>query len=170
MGKWRAYTPEEREARRIADKALRESAQTLLDDPARLTDMNDYMASRVAPRIAGYSLRNQALLYTQAEARGITVTDVDSVQGWRRQGRRVITGSRGLRIVAPKGRMDPEQAPPDDSTDAAPAAATDRDVELRFRMVAVFDISQTVDMSDVPEPEPGAGDVAPATAGGARDA
>lgn len=151
MGRWRTYSEEEKQARRLTDKKLRENADALLDDPEQVAAMfRVFAALPEGSRVRSYSERNQALLFGQAEERGIALVDVDTFRGWRVRGRKVKKGARGLRIVAPKGHeQQSEQADRPDtapitapSTEPAPNGKDDGE-SLRFRMVSVFDVSQT---------------------------
>lgn len=83
------------------------------------------------------------MLTTQAEDRGMTLTDVDSFRGWIERGRCVRKGERGLRIVAPKGTE-----PPDDDSAERADQGDGEDIRVRFRMVTVFDLSQTEGIED----------------------
>jgi hypothetical protein len=155
MGKRNGYSPEQRETREQADNDLRERATELLADPDAVAAMVRRLVevSR-SPKVLRYSLRNQAMLVGQAEAREMTLTDVDSFKGWLSRGRGVRRGERGLRIVAPKGgEGDPEEETGDrgmrgETGKPRAAQATGESGEetaprVRFRMMTVFDISQT---------------------------
>lgn len=89
--------------------------------------------------LAKYSLANLMLIFTQRPA----ATYCAGYQEWRKLGRQVQAGERGITIWAPifiRGR----KAEVDD--DSAP--------ELRYRLVTVFDISQTAPVgSEVAAPE-----------------
>lgn len=137
MARWRGYTPEEKEARREADKQLRESANELLADPQRVEQMTQAMQR--LPWTVRYSENNLALLYSQALARGIALSDVNGHREWRLRGRRVRKGERGLRIVAPTKKRDQE--------------GQEQGKITGFRMVSVFDISQTVVLDEDAAPE-----------------
>jgi hypothetical protein len=134
----RRYTEQERAARAREDARLMDDAQAHLADP-------DLVASRaeqvlgMSPRILGYSIANQMLLFDQAEERGIPLRDVDTVRGWNRRGRQVRRGERGLRIVRPVGKEDePDTEPDRDHSDG-----DEQQPRTRFRFMSVFDISQT---------------------------
>lgn len=141
------YTPGQRAARAEADKALRNRAADLLADQDAVTAILTHLVTvSRSPKILGYSLRNQAMLIAQASDRGIVLTDVDTFRGWVERGRCVRRGERGLRIVAPRGIDDGEDADAESNS----AEEEEEEVEGRpvFRMVAVFDISQTDGMDD----------------------
>jgi hypothetical protein len=82
MGKRTPYTAEQREARDQADSALCERARELLADPAAVaTLVRQLVTVSASPKVLRYSLRNQAMLASQAEERGLVLTDVDSFKG-----------------------------------------------------------------------------------------
>jgi hypothetical protein len=137
------YTEEQRIARDTADAAIRDSAAELLTDPDAVAAMVSHLMTTTSPKLLRYSMRNTAMLITQAEDRGMTLIDVDSFRGWIERGRCVRKGERGLRIVAPKGT----EPPGDDSTEQADQCDGE-DIRVRFRMVTVFDISQTDGIED----------------------
>lgn len=147
-GKYTA-TPEERAERAEADRELREHGEELLKDPATVDRITATLtANGASAKVLGYSPRNQALLLAQCEARGIRLVDVDTVNGWRTRGRKVRRGVVGLRIVAPMGsddRADTATKPPEEPApvDTTPAAVGDTDTNVLFRMLSVFEQSQT---------------------------
>ncbi|WP_033247137.1 hypothetical protein [Nocardia carnea] len=164
MARRKKYTEEERAARDAADKAIRDGGNDLLSDPEAVAEMINQLARLTSPRLLRYSLGNVALIFKQAAERGMTVTDVESYKGWRLRGRYVPRGTTGLRINAPKGtekgEADQEQSE-QPALEAPESAESDGDtLKTRFRMVTVFDISQTLGIEDF-EDEPT--EVAPVT-------
>ncbi|WP_280382129.1 hypothetical protein [Nocardia wallacei] len=159
MGK-RKYTPEEIAEFKAADEARYDKADAALEDPDYIAGIVGHASGLVCARLLRYSLRNLALIYKQAEELGITVTDIDSAKGWRLRGRRV--NQPPLRIVAPGKKRDkrhdtsPDGDAADDSDDQNGSSTDNR--RPRFRMISVYDISQTVpdeEFADEPaEPEP----------------
>jgi len=155
MGR-RTFTPEQRQEREQADKQLREQARELLADPDAVAAMVEQLitVSR-SPKVLRYSLRNQAILTKQVEARGMTLTDVDSFRGWLERGRCVRKGEKALRVVAPKGREGGESDEEAEAGETTPAQGGEQtgdgeaEGRVRFRMVTVFDISQTEGVEDV---------------------
>lgn len=146
----RRPTDAERQQRRQRDRELRQAADELLQTPEQAAQLDTYLTTAaVSARVRGYSLRNQALLYTQATARGIPLSDVATYRQWAEQGRQVRRGEVGLRIVAPKGqqhRGEDTQAKAETDADSADAAAEESGEcsgRTRFRMTTVFDLSQT---------------------------
>lgn len=136
--------------RREQDQQLRDTAQAVLDDPQQQAAM-DAALSSASDRIRDYSDRNRALLYSQAQERGITLTDVGTYRQWSEAGRQVRKGERALRIAAPKGteQRDAESTAESDQQQQEQEQEQD-EVKRRFRMIAVFDRSQTdeVEQSD----------------------
>lgn len=142
----RGYSEQQRAARAAADARLFDQSTTDLADPELIERRMRAALSQMSPRILGYSLRNQMLLLAQAEQRGMSLRDVDTFKGWRQRGRQVRRGEQGLRIVRPVGLDDHEdtEAEPDhDERDRATGQGQDETPRVRFRFMAVFDISQT---------------------------
>lgn len=99
-------------------------------------------------RFHRYSTGNLLLLHVQMP----DATRVAGYRTWQRLGRAVRKGEKGLAILAPcGGRSRAEEAEDDGEGAAAPAAVR------RFRVVYVFDISQT-DGEDLPQPSRVTGD------------
>ena len=92
---------------------------------------------RAAARFRTYSLRNQLLILSQRPE----ATRVAGYRTWQSLGRQVRRGERGIAILAPLTRTVP-----DDTGDEA------RQIVMGFRVVHVFDISQT-DGEALPEIE-----------------
>jgi hypothetical protein len=132
---------------RERDAELAAMALAMLEDPhigERIADLVD------TPRMLTYSLRNQALLLAQADARGMRLTDVDTYLGWQRRGRQVRTGEHGLKIVRPLPiREQDELSGP--ATQGA-GEAGEQDHHVFFRTMTVFELAQTdeLDESEVP--------------------
>jgi N-terminal domain of anti-restriction factor ArdC len=173
MGKRKGYSPEQCEAREQADNDLRERATELLADPEGVAAMvRQLVEVSRSPKVLHYSLRNQAMLIGQAEAREMTLTDVDSFKGWLNRGRCVSRGERGLRIVAPKGteasqEETGEQEKPTQPQQPQGAQGEEKAPTVRFRMMTVFDISQTEGAEDAETV--GAAEVVPNPAALLRD-
>jgi N-terminal domain of anti-restriction factor ArdC len=145
----KGYCPQQREAREQADRALRKQAGALLADPDAVAAMVTRLVTvSRSPKVLRYSLRNQALLVSQAEQRGISLTDVDSFAGWKNRGRCVRKGEHGLRIVAPKGTDTSEDAKQEEVTNTKDTNESSEELRMRFRMMTVFDVSQTDGIDD----------------------
>lgn len=151
----RTYTDEERAAAKQRDAAALELGDALCADPLAWARRVLALLSNAGPKLLSYSPRNVAMLIAQAEARGMPLREVDSLRGWRARGRGVRRGEHGLRIVAPVG-VDAE--PVDADRDAAPAhdaEPEDQDgppaaaARPRFRLVSVFEVSQTHGVEDI---------------------
>ncbi|WP_156893758.1 ArdC-like ssDNA-binding domain-containing protein [Actinokineospora enzanensis] len=150
MGRKRqAYTPEQRAERDAIDAEHRAHARDLIADPEALERMVTTLIAAGSPRVLHYSLRNQGLLAYQAAARGMTLTDVDSLKGWRDRGRGVRRGETGLRITSYRGtdragEHEPDAEAPDEvPSDQEQGGEDGGKLPSRFRMTSVFDISQT---------------------------
>jgi N-terminal domain of anti-restriction factor ArdC len=145
----KGYCPQQRKAREQADRALCKKAGALLADPDAVAAMvTQLVTDSRSPRVLRYSLRNQALLISQAEQRGMRLTDVDSFAGWKNRGRRVRKGEHGLRIVAPTGTKTGEDVEQDENTSATDEHQSGKQLPIRFHMVTVFDICQTEAIDD----------------------
>lgn len=141
-----------REAARARDAELAAKAAAALADP----QIGERIAALVTtPGILRYSLRNQALLLSQADERGMTLTDVDTYRGWKARGRQVRAGEHGLKINRPVGR---EQADEETGQAAAEEASDEGAEKVRFRTMTVFDISQTDGVEDVDDAEAAGGE------------
>ncbi len=90
----------------------------------------------VASQFHNYSWNNLVLIQTQAIDRGFVPTRIAGFTQWKKLGRNVRRGERGLKILAPVTyrRRD------DDVEDSPSATAR---VLVGFRVAHVFDISQT---------------------------
>ena len=140
----RRYSEQQRAARATADAALFAQSTADLADPEVIERRIRAAMSGTSPRILSYSLRNQMLLYAQAEQRGISLRDVDTFRGWRQRGRAVRRGEQGLRIVRPVGLDNDDEPQTDlDEPDRSADREQDETPRVRFRYMAVFDISQT---------------------------
>lgn len=152
MARRKRYNADQRAERDAADAQLTDAAHTLLDDPAAVAALIDRLLTRAASgRLLGYSLRNQALLISQADARGIELSDVAGYREWQNRGRQVVSGpGSGLRIVARSG-TDLDQADNAGEPDAQPTVSDAEDTterRPRFRMTSVFAYSQTEGIDD----------------------
>lgn len=157
MSKRGKYTPEEIAEFKAADEALYDESETVLDDCDALSDIIARTLATGSPRFLSYSLRNLTLIFAQAAARGIEITDIDTKTGWRERGRR--PDQFGLRILAPRRDKKSQAASTEGSNQAAEAGTTaaSEKPRRRFLMVSVFDISQTVPIEDstqTPTPAP----------------
>lgn len=124
------------------DAELQEMTEQALNDPAIGTKVTALLTT-AAPRFMSYSLRNIALLMSQAAKRGMTLTDVDSYEGWLERGRQVRRGEKALYINRPITRArrdDKDQAAEDDDEKKARRP--------KFRAVRRFDLSQTDPIED----------------------
>ena len=109
-----ARTKEERAAFHATLRGMAERAESEHADEV----------SRLAAVLGNYSMRNAALVWTQCP-------DASAVAGfhdWRKAGRVVKKGQKGIAILAPMARKDAEK---------------DTTILSGFRVVYVFDVSQT---------------------------
>ncbi|MDR7277640.1 hypothetical protein [Catenuloplanes atrovinosus] len=139
-------TPEQIAATEERDRALHAEAAAAMADPDVIRQrVAQALGPGIPAQIRRWSLRNVLLILSQAEQRGITLTDVDTKSGWAKRGRRPAKGQTGLRIVRPVGAIDSDDST-DEATDAPATDAQDESI-VRFRMVPRWDISQTVPFS-----------------------
>ncbi len=107
---------------------------TLGNEVEKLTNSAGWRAWLVAAsRFHRYSLNNQLLIACQRP----DATRVAGYQAWRKLGRQVRRGEKGIRILAPMVRRVSE-----DQTNSDDAGVVHR-VISGFRVVSVFDIAQT---------------------------
>jgi Methyltransferase small domain len=141
-------SPEEVAERRAADRDLTQLVHHVLDDPEAAARIHTTLEQGgVSAKVLGYSPRNQAMLLTQCQARGIRLVDVDSPAGWRTRGRKLRPHVAGLRIVAPRGETRTNRCAATDTvtvtgSGADPGGEAGQDTVL-FRMISVFELSQT---------------------------
>jgi hypothetical protein len=86
----------------------------------------------VTTRFPQYSDKNNILIHLQAPA----ATDVKAYRAWQAEGRQVRKGEHGIRIWAPAGKAEDETAADGKVTKAG---------RQFFRLVSVFDVTQTED-------------------------
>jgi hypothetical protein len=136
------------EALTLATSALDELAAALQEGKSQtLTQFLEIMA-----RFPRYSFRNVMLIAAQRP----DATRVAGFSAWRQLGRQVLKGERGIAIVAP---MVGRKRSADERHDSHVLAETADDKLFGFRIVHVFDISQTAgdEIPDLarPQGEPG---------------
>ena len=101
----------------------------------------------LSARFRSYSALNLLLLFSQACNRGLSPTLVAGYRGWQRLGRQVKKGEKALYIFAPNKRKVP----------VGPDVSAEDEIEetvVGYRLVSVFDLSQTFgdDLPVLPEP------------------
>lgn len=118
------------------DQARAELLSQLHDKVATLSDSDEWREwLAVAARFRAYSVNNQILILIQRP----DATRVAGYQAWRKLGRRVRAGERSIKILAPLVRRVADSERETNSDD--PTAM--RRVVTGFRVVSVFDLSQT---------------------------
>jgi hypothetical protein len=146
------------EERKAADAKIRTEAAAVLAAPEGVARMIEkLMHAKLGPRVLSYSLRNQALVISQAEDRAIPLSDVRGRGEWRALGRWPRKGQPGLRITARNGNREDDAGTPalDEPQPADPAAEDNGEGEesIGFHMVSVWDRSMT-DGDELEEPPP----------------
>ncbi len=130
-------SPADRTAKIEALQAeITDAVGALVEDPAWRAMLE------TAARFYRYSLANQLAIAVQAGERGFCATRVAGFQAWKRFGRSVCKGQKGLAVLAPCS-YKPKG---DDHDQAGGDAATEGDtarIVRGFRVVYVFDVSQT---------------------------
>lgn len=135
----KSLTPEQRQERlNAAHNALMEQVETL-------TTSEGWRAMLSARRwLRRYSLNNLLLIIDQCEH----ATDVRGYGAWKKAGRQVRRGEKGIRILAPaRYRARDDNGDPVNDNDGNPQYRV-----RGFKVETVFDISQT-DGEPVPESE-----------------
>lgn len=141
----RQYTPEEISQFKANDNALMDRADEALSDPdgRMVAAVVEYAANgHLSPRFFTYSLRNQAMLIQQAEDLGIVLSDVGTRKHWRELGHTIID-NRPMRIVRPRGRNAAADDQADNEQHDGDQAEGEESESIRYRMMTVFDVSQT---------------------------
>ncbi|MGP1346142.1 MAG: ArdC family protein [Phycisphaerales bacterium] len=129
-----------------ASTIVRESLDTLSEQLAEGNSQQLDAFLRVMGRFHRYSLGNLLLILCQRP----DATRVAGFHTWRSLGRTVRKGEKGIAILAPM-RLKPRK---DDKSKGSTSAENDSGEDkacIRFRVVHVFDISQT-DGDPLPEP------------------
>lgn len=113
-----------------------------------MTPEKQEVINTAARKLGNYSLRNQILIYLQANARGFEPSAVCPMSAWNKVGRHVRKGEKGLQILVPmifKGK----DAPTAEDCAMVPFG---HDFETNdgstaghtwFKVAYVFDLSQT---------------------------
>jgi antirestriction protein ArdC len=122
------------QARKLTDKALEELATAL--DQGKSETLMAYLAT--VARFHRYSFGNIMLIM----AHNPDATRVAGFRTWKKLGRYVIKGQKGIVIIAPMLLHKNEKAA---------SRQSDDEKVLRFRAAYVFDVSQT-DGDPLPEP------------------
>lgn len=124
--KTRKASPAKVEAIRaeVADFKARADAFEAETDEADLAE--------IVRRFPQYSEKNNIMIHLQMP----TAKVIYAYRAWQDQGRQVLAGQQGIRIWAPAGRATDEMAA--DGTVA-------KEGRKFFRLVSVFDVSQTED-------------------------
>ena len=114
------------------DKAI--AAKTALMDQLEAFEGEEYgdpVLARIEHFVVKYSARNAMLIVMQAPE----VTEVAGFKAWQERGRQVRKGEHGIRILAPAGRGQGAE-PTEENPEGKPG-------RQYFRLISVFDISQT---------------------------
>lgn len=131
-------------ARKTADHAIEQLAERLKQGHS--DTLTRYLA--VMARFHRYSFGNLLLIVAQRP----DATNVAGFNAWKRLGRHVRKGEKGIAIFAPM-RLARRQVEPNEDVTKAEGSdeRTGEGTILRFRVVHVFDVSQT---EGAPLPEP----------------
>lgn len=117
-----------------AAKEKAAAAKTALMDQLEAFEGDEHtdpILAQLAHFAAKYSERNAMLIVMQAPE----ATEVAGFKAWQERGRQVRKGEHGIRILAPAGR-----GASDEPTAEHPEGKPGRQF---FRLISVFDISQT---------------------------
>jgi hypothetical protein len=125
-----------KEVLRVANRALCDLSDAL--DRGESKQLTEYL--EVMGRFHQYSLGNQVLIASQRPQ----ATRVAGFFGWRRLGRRVNKGERGIRILAPITVRKRTTSPNHDAVSQNQNDQhTCREIRIAFHTAHVFDIEQT---------------------------
>lgn len=125
----------------------RKGARTTAQRAAEAAELRDRLAAfegetdeatlaEIFARYDGYSERNAMLIAMQCPG----ATDVSGFVAWKSRGRSVVKGATGIRIAAPAGSRAATEAT--EATETEPGTEATRARQF-FRLVSVFDVSQT---------------------------
>ena len=127
------------DAMKLAEQKLKELAEAL--DHGRSTVLDDYL--RAVARLPKYSFRNVMLIRSQRP----DATHVAGFHMWKTLGRKVMKGEEGIAILAPITRRpqknESAEQPVPSNADKRPDHDADDVNPAGFRVVYVFDVSQT---------------------------
>jgi hypothetical protein len=126
------------EAKEIIERQLESLGQAL--DSGHSEQLQDFLG--VMARFHRYSLGNVLLIMAQKP----DSTHVAGFHTWKSMGRFVKSGEKGIAILAPMVFKGDKH----DASDSSPPEDPDDDRHIRFRVVYVFDVSQT-DGEPLPE-------------------
>jgi hypothetical protein len=140
-------------SQRSPEQRRQEAIERLEHGVRAIQDSNTFKAFlALAGRFHSYSWRNWVLIFSQRPS----ATRIAGYNAWRKLGRQVLKGETGIRILAPIVK----KAPSANSTAEADLGCEDAREEHKhqhitgFRIVSVFDISQTEgdELAHVPVP------------------
>jgi len=124
------------------ERKIRAAGRAALRDPEQVAQHARRAVAEGAASLSRFSLRNQMLLWVQAEEKGISLTDVDTYKGWARRGRKPARPRDYLLVTVPKrgsrkatDRQDDPEAEDQDEEDGPRS----------YFMGRRWDISQTVE-------------------------
>lgn len=126
-----------------ADKAAKAAAYTALMDQldafsaeVEAGEISDKKQARIDALSAKYSERNTLLIVMQCPK----ASEIKGFRAWEAAGRMVRKGEKGIRIFAPAGQADGIEG---QAATADTPAVDGKPGRKFFRLIAVFDISQT---------------------------
>jgi hypothetical protein len=138
-------TAEEKEARKQARRELLE----------RVAKMNAVERAETLIRWGGKTIdghilseHNRLLLLVQADALGITLSEVGGFRQWKAHGRKVSKGAKGLVIFFPMERKSAAGETSEASSDGENGDGSEQRGGVWFKTVYVFDRSQTEAMNE----------------------
>ena len=94
---------------------------------------------RAAIGLRRFSINNALLIMAQAPG----ATDVATYRGWRARGRQVCKGEKSIKIRAPRVSRAGEDEATGASESPAGAGGARSGARVSFRLISVFDVSQT---------------------------
>ena len=134
------------QAKQIIDRQLEQLSEALA--AGKSDQLKAFLATMA--RFHRYSLGNTLLIMCQRPE----ATQVAGFHKWKELGRTVKKGEKGIAILAPMLLKNRDQEG-DDQAGNEPAGDDEKERVLRFRVVYVFDISQTEgeDLPDMARPQ-----------------
>jgi hypothetical protein len=150
----RKATPEQIEAAKTRDAALATAADAALSEPDTVMDVANWLFT-VTGTVRRFSLRNQTLLFNQAQERAVMPTDVRSFHQWRDAGRVPRKGT-AYYLTVPKGEEAIEgqaDEQPAENRNIGTGDGEEKATRTRFRTRPFWDITDTDGIEDLDDVE-----------------
>lgn len=122
-----------------AERAERFAALTAMVESFDFDELSDRAQRQYDEFLKHYSERNTVLILSQRPS----ATRLRMFNGWKQEGRKVKKGSKAIWILAPAGQTDRNAVSEPVESEAPVTDGQGNQVRRFFKMIALFDISQT---------------------------